>query len=562
MTEYIDHILSRISLIHLGLLTFFGIALLVGTISGKIFQKMRIPSVVGYIIVGIIIGQTGLKIVDKHMLEMLQPFNYFALGLIGFMIGGELKKNTLLKYGKQFLYILISEGVIAFIVVALLVTSLGMLFLPNIKIACSLGLLLGAIASATAPAATTDVLWENRSRGPLTSIIMGIVALDDGLSLFLFAVASSIAMSLMGDVHTGFLGMILFPLYEVGGAILLGVVAGWVHGIILKKWVDEEKILALSIGTVLLVLGVALAIKVDILLGAMALGAMMINYFPRKSKEVFSLVGKFTPPIYVLFFVLFGAKLDLNHMTIFMLLLAGAYLLGRTGGKMFGAYFGARMSGASKNIQRYLPLCLFSQAGVAIGLSILAGQRFPGELGNAIVVVITTTTFIVQIIGPICTKWGITKAGEVGLNVTEEDIIRMSKAEDVMDKDVPIIYENMFLAEILKVLGKSNNLYYPVVNHDKNLLGIISIDNVKNTFMATGLDSFLLAHDLMEPVVTQVAQDTSLKEVNEMLHNYSVEFIPVVDGSNVVIGMVEARAIHRYLAEKIIENQRLAEIPV
>lgn len=297
----------------------------------------------------------------------------------------------------------------------------------------------------------------------------------------------------------------------------------------------------------------------DILLAAMSLGVMIANYTPRKSKEVFKLVGRATPPIYVLFFVLFGAKLNLSQMTLPMVLLAVVYLIGRTGGKAIGSNIGARLSGATKAVQKYVPWCFFSQAGVAIGLSILAGQRFPGEIGNAIVVIITTTTFIVQIIGPISTKWAVTKAGEVGLNITEEDIVRKSKAKDIMDKDVPLIYENMSLSEILRIFSEKNNLYYPVVNTNKYLLGIITIDNIKNTLMTSVLDSFLLAHDLMEPVTAVTTPETPMQEVKELLSRYNLEYLPVVTEGGKVLGFLESRMINKIVSTKIIELQKQAE---
>lgn len=559
MLDQLSSVLSRVSSLHLSVLFLLGLALFGGTVGGRIFERIRVPQVVAYIIVGILIGQTGVKVVDRHVIEMLQPFNYFALGLIGFTIGGELKKKTLLKYERQFVYILLFEAITAFVVVSILVAVVGGFLLESKKLAWALGLVLGAIASATAPAATTDVLWQYKTRGPLTATILGIVALDDGLSLLLFAIASSVGLRLAGDVSSGVLGTILYPVYEIGGSVAIGALSGLVLSRFLRRCSEEDRILAFSIGTVLVVLGIAVIVNVDILLAAMALGVMITNYTPRKSKEVFRVVGKFAPPIYVLFFVLFGAKLNLGHMTLFMALLAVVYLVSRTSGKMLGANFGARISRAPKAIQKYLPFCLFSQAGVAIGLSILAGQRFPGEIGNAIVVIITATTFFVQIIGPPFTKWAVTKAGEVGLNITEEDIIRSTRAGDVMDKDVPVIYEDVSLSEILRVFGESANLYYPVVDADKHLLGIITIDNLKDTFAASGLQSFLLAHDLMEPAVAVTTPETPMSEVKEVIDSYNLEYLPVVTKENRVLGLLESRRIKRFISRKILELQRQAE---
>ncbi len=553
MLDNIAHIFTGLSTVHLNILFLLGLVIFGGTIGGRLFQKLKIPQVVGYIIIGIVLGQTGLNIVHERIIEIFRPFNYFALGLIGFMVGGELKKEVFARYGRQFLYILLSEGLTAFLFVSVFVFILAQFFIHNISLVLALSLLLGAIASATAPAATTDVLWEYRSRGPLTTTVLGIVALDDGLSLFLYAIVSSIALGLTGNGGADLLESIFLPLYQIFGALGVGVFCGFLLSKIIQRYGEEDRILTFSIGMVLLVLGLALLLDVDILLAAMGLGVMITNINPRKSKQVFGLVARVTPPIYVLFFVLFGAKLNIRHITIPILLIAIAYLIGRTGGKSLGAMFGARVSRADKSVQRYLPLCLFSQAGVAIGLSIFAAQRFPGKIGNVIVAVITTTTFVVQVIGPLMTRLAVIKAREAWKNITEDDLIKQTRAEDIMDKEVPLIYENMLLTEVLRVFAGSDHLYFPVVDAEHHLLGIITIDNIKDTFMVTELKKFLLAIDLMEPVIAKVSPETPMSEVKEILSRKNIEYLPVVDENNRVLGLIEQRMIQKFISRKIVE---------
>ena len=558
MPGELSHILGEISSFHLNILLLLGLALFGGTVGGRIFQKLRIPQVVGYIAIGIVLGQTGLKIVDENIISALQPFNYFALGLIGFMIGGELEREVFAKYGRQFIFILFAEGIGAFLAVSALTIVVGSFFL-DIKVAWALGLLLGAIASATAPAATTDVLWEYKTRGPLTTTVLGIVAMDDGLALMLFAIASSIAGTLVGHFSGSIFSVILRPLYEIFGSLVVGALSGIILWKILRRYSEKERLLTFTIGTVMLVLGISIAIDVDMLLSAMVLGAILVNFTPRKSRETFKLVERFTPPIYVLFFVLFGAKLNVSHLTLSMGLLALAYLLGRTFGKMLGANFGARISRAPKTVQKYLPYCLFSQAGVAIGLSLLAGQRFPADIGNTIVIIITTTTFIVQIIGPPFTKYAVSKAGEVGLNITEEDLMEKMKAADIMDENVPLIFENELLPKILKVFGETENLYYPVVDENRKLLGIITIDNLKDTFMTSELNNLLVAHDLMEPPVATVRKDIAMLDVKDIMNKYNIDYLPVVNENDEVVGFIESRRMHRKLSRKMLELQKQAE---
>ena len=180
------------------LILMLSIILLLGAMGGRLFQKLKIPQVVGYIVIGIIIGQSGLQLLRKEVITALDPVSQIALSLIGFLIGGELKLGVLKKYGKQFIGILLFEAIIPFIVVSIIVTVVSYLFTKDLNVSIALGLILGSISSATAPAATTDVLRENRTRGPLTTTVLGIVAMDDAVALILYAFSSSIASALLG----------------------------------------------------------------------------------------------------------------------------------------------------------------------------------------------------------------------------------------------------------------------------------------------------------------------------------------------------------------------------
>lgn len=560
MTGLIETIASKASLFQLNILFLIGLALFGGSIGGRIFQKLKIPQVVGYLIIGMLIGRIGLNIVDEHIIHVMEPFNYFALGLIGFMIGGELKKEVLVKYGKQFSYILLFEGIAAFLCVFVLVGMVGSFFFENVRMAWGMALLLGAISSATAPAATSSVLWEYKTRGPLTTTILGIVALDDALALSLFAISASIAAKIIGNGSAGIVFTILYPLYEIGGSILLGGVAGFILSKILTRYYSEsDKVLVFSIGTILLIIGMSLVLKLNMLLSSMTLGVIVVNFAWRISKDVFNIVKGFTPPIYVLFFVMVGASLNLHHLTTAVIAIIVVYLLGRTLGKMVGARLGARLAKAPKLVQDNLPLCLFDQAGVAIGLAIAAYHLFPGEIGNAVIIIITTTTFLVQLIAPPFIKYAVTRAGEVGLNITEEDLIKRAGVKDIMDKKLPLILENTPLSGVLKIFSSSGNLNYPVVDDQKVLLGIISVDSIRQTFMDTDIGQLLLAYDLMEPVHATIGPDAMMAEAKELLDKYNVDYLPVVDKDNKIAGLIERRMLHKLISTKMIELQKRVE---
>lgn len=559
MFELLNQILVKMQLIHFNVLLLLGMALFGGTVGGRLFQKLKIPQVVGYIVIGIFLGESGLKIVNHDVIETLQPFNYFALGLIGFMIGGELKKDILIKYGKQLMSILLFEGIAAFLSVTFFIGIVGGLLFGDYRLSWSLGLLLGAIASATAPATTTEVLKEYKTRGPLTRTILGIVALDDALALLLFAFAASIAGSLMNTGHESILKVFMQPLYVIGGAVGIGIIAGLILSNLLKKYSEAPRLLAFSIGIVLLVVGLSLTLGVDMLLAAMTLGVMVSNFVPKKSKETFKLVEGFTPPIYVLFFVLVGAKFNVSHITGPIIILGIVYLVSRTAGKSIGSYIGSRISGAPITIQKYLPLCLLTQAGVAIGLSILASHYFPGYIGNTIVVIITATTLILELVGPTLVKLAVTRAGEAGLNITEEEIIQYSRVEEFMDKKSPTIHENMHLTALLKLFSESDNLYYPVTNENRELKGIITVENLRKTFLDMDLNELLLAVDIMEPVIATTSSKSTVAEARAILHRYNIDYLPVVDENDVLEGFIERQKLNRFVTTQIIEVQKKAD---
>ncbi len=549
---------TKISWFHLNVLFLLGLALFGGTIGGRLFQKLRIPQVVGYIVIGILLGKTCLNIVDDKTIKALEPFNYFALGLIAFMIGGELRKEIFAKYGKQFLYILFSEGLSAFFVVSVLAGAVSFIFTHNLVQSISLGLVLGAIASATDAASTINVLWEYKAKGVLTTTVLGIVALDDGLSFLLFSIVASIVSVILGIETVSLMQSILHPIYEIFGSIIVGGFTGFILGYLIKRYTEEDRVLAFLIGGVLMTLGLAIALGVDMLLAAMALGVVVANYTPKRSKEAFHVVERFAAPIYVLFFVLVGAKLNVSHFNIIVLSLVVAYLIGRSLGKMIGAIFGAILSNGHKKLKKFLPLCLFSQASAAIGLSILAAQIFPEDLGSTIVAIVTLTTFVVQLIGPYFVRIAIINSGEAGLNITEDDLIEKISIKDVMDTNVPVIQEDMPVEKIISIVKKQDYLYYPVVNSKGQLDGSLTIEGIKNVLTLSDLGGFIVAQDIMEPISAYAREDDLLEDIIDDLHKF--EYLTVVDKDGKPIGVIESRRVKKYLSDKLMEMHHLSEL--
>jgi len=551
--EKLNLLIANISHFHLNMLLILGLALFGGTVGGRLFQKIKIPQVVGYILIGFFLGPSAVGLINAPMLQTLLPFSYFALGLIGFMIGGELNHETFRKYGAQLMVILLFEGIFAFIVVTALIGTIGSLFFPDTKMVWSLAVLLGAISSATAPAATTDVLWEYKAKGPLTTAVFGIVALDDVLAIMLFAIASSFVTNLLGLSNQNGLAAFLHPVYEIGGALVVGGISGLILVAVINHYHQKERMLVFLIGMVLFVLGFSVAVNVSMLLAAMTLGMIVANGAPSMSKEAFKIIKDFSPPVFILFFVLVGARLNLQSLNIAMLVLLLLYLAGRTGGKMLGAYWGAGLSHANDAVKKYLPFCLFSQAGVAIGLSLVASQSLNETMGSMIIVIITTTTFVVQLIGPPCVKYAITKAGEAGKNITEEDLVRAASVGELMDPQYPIIHENTPANIILDIFSKSPYTQYPVVDNQGKLIGIVNIDGIKNSLLFERSDQLLLAVDLKEPFQHTVSASATLFEAKNYMDQFRLGFLPVVNKDNIIIGGFDRRMYKKFISTKLMD---------
>ncbi|MBN2739025.1 MAG: cation:proton antiporter [Spirochaetales bacterium] len=559
MEHIINEVFEKISVMDFNILLFFGIILFLGSMGGRLFQKIRFPQVVGYLAIGIIIGQTGFHFITKELINTLHPVSNFALGIIGFMIGSELKIDVIKKYGKQFSTILLFESLTTFVFVTLLVFGVGFFLFKDVPTALSIALILGSISSATAPAATTDVLWENKTRGPLTTMVFGLVAMDDGVALLLFAITSSIASALLGLGASNPAASIVMLVYEIGGALLVGSITGFLLSRIIKSFLDEDRILVFSLSSLLLVIGLAQILQLNMILAAMSMGFFISNFAPRKSKETFQMIQKFSPPIYILFFVLVGAELNVANLSVLVIILAALYLVGRVAGKFLGAYLGARLSNASPRVKKYLGMCLMSQAGVAIGLAILAEKNFSGSIGDIIVIVLTATTFVVQLFGPPLVKLAAKKSGEVGLNKTEDDLLKTSVAKDLAYAGKASVLVNTKIKDLMKLFSENGINHYAVLDKEKKLQGIITLENLKTLIMTQSLNEFLVAHDIMEPVIRTCEMDTPAVIVREEMKKYKLPCLPVLDKDKAFVSLIEDNSIDKYISHQIWQLNKTIE---
>lgn len=545
---------------HLNIALLFGLIVLIGTLGSRLFQKAHIPQVVGCIVVGIFFGDI-FKIITTETIENLEPFTMFALGIIGFMIGGELRGDVFKKYGKQFFIILFAQGIGAFVLVAAATSWVAWFLTGSVNTAIAIGLVLGAIASATAPAATVNVLWEFKTRGPLTAAVLAVVALDDGLALLLYRIAATGAQALTDTGHEFSLGTTLLLFGEILGSILLGFAMGILLFYLLRIVKADEKILAFSIGSLSLIVGVSMMLGIDPILPAMTFGITIANVAPRQSKSLFGIVSRFSPPIYTAFFVLAGAHMQFGKITGGIVVMILVYTFFRAFGKIIGCWFGAKISDAPDVVRKYLGICLLPQAGVAIGLAILAGQQFNAELAPIIIMVVMTATFLMEILGPMCVKIGVKKAGEVGLNVTEEDLIKAYSVSDVFDDKPVSITEDLLLQEILEIFSTTDFVYYPVVDAKSRIIGIITIAGIKDLFANQNVAGWLLACDVAEPVQDKVTSDKPLEETFELMRHYDLEHLPVVaaEDDDRLVGVLDYRKANRKISAEVLRRREAAD---
>jgi len=543
------------------ILLLFGIGIFGGISGAWLFQRFNIPQVIGYIIIGLLIGETGLQVVKQSDILNLQSFNWFALGIIGFLVGGELKLEIFRKYAKQFTAILLGEGLGAFFLVGFPVFFIIFHITNSVSTALAAGIVLGAIASATDPASTINVLWEYRAKGVLTTALIATIALDDALAMALYGLGTSIAQILIGGPSQIF-KEILNIIKELFGSILAGVLAGLLTNFIIKHLdANKEKILTIAIGILLLVIGFSDAAGLDVILATMSMGVTLINLSPKRSEELFSLIKNFSVPIYVMFFVLVGARLNISNMPLWLWAIIIVYVIGRSLGKIFGSYAGAKWAKADKNVQKYTGIGLFAQGGVAIGLSIMASHHLSGikitetiSLGDMIIFGVTATTLIVQIIGPPLVKLAIQRAGEINRNITKDDIIDSLKVNDVMEKNLILVKAEETISKILQLFSSYDFLSYPVVNDKNMLLGTITLDNLKEVLTDQECWDWLVAEDVLIPLENNTIKDTPLKDAFIIMRTLGVEQIPIVESitNPQPVGILDTRKINKFLEQELI----------
>lgn len=546
----------------LGILFVLGIGLVGGLFGAWLFKKLHVPQVVGYLVLGVLMGESGFHLIRaNYIVTTLQPLNELAFGIIGFLVGGELHASIFKKYGKQFVAILLGEGLLAFLLVGIPSTVIIYFVVHSWVLAIAAGVVFGAIASATDPASTIDVLWEYRSAGVLTTAIIAIVALDDALAMTLYGIGTSTAQILTS--HEGsVLREVLQTLMQLGGAVLLGLIGGFVLNRIVRH-AKTDKALGVAVGFILLTISISIYLKLDVILSTMAIGVALCNLAPNRSKELFRVVRSFSTPIYILFFVLVGARLKLTGMPLWVWGLVITYVVARSAGKLFGSKLGGRISKADKSVQDNLGLALFAQGGVAVALAIQASRHLENiqvgdmSLGQIVVFTVTATTLIVQLAGPLFTKLAVKRAGEIGRNVTEEDVIDSFSVQDVMDGTILPMDVNMPLRQAIDLFSQSDASAYPVVLPDGTIDGLVTFDDLKESLINQDCWDWLVVEDIMQPCPELLFPASELKQVLHDMHMMQAEVLPVVQAKDSTrpIGLLDVRRARRVIREELVRRQ-------
>lgn len=411
-------------------------ALFVGLMLSRLAKKVGLPAVTAYIIAGVLIGPSilgklgidGISFISEQVVGTYDIICDVALGYIAFMIGNEFRTSQLKKIGKAATVIGILQAVFTTLVVD--AALIGLHFLIPDKFPLSAAITLGAIAAATAPAATLMVVKQYKAKGTLTDILLPIVALDDAVGLMIFAVSFGVARSL-GAGNADVVSVLVEPILEVVLSLALGFVMGILLNFFEKFFNSRAKRMSISVAFVFATVALSM-ISFDIggvhigfssLLVCMMLGTVFCNMC-HFSEEFMDRVDRWATPILVLFFVISGAELDLSVFGDIIIVLVGVvYVIARSLGKCFGASLSARSVKCDKNIVRYLGVTLLPQAGVALGMAIKANAEggLPTEAGVIVQNITLFAVLIYEIFGPMLTKIALTKAGDIDPSRLEEE---------------------------------------------------------------------------------------------------------------------------------------------
>ncbi len=426
------------------------VALAAGLLLSRPAKLLKLPAVTSYLIAGILIGPfvlgriglPGLGFISEMNVKDYSIFCDVALGFIAFTIGNEFRLPQLKKIGKQATVIGIFQALVTAVLVDIVLVALHFA-MPDV-LSIEMAITLGAIATATAPAATLMVVRQYKAKGKLTDILLPVVALDDAVGLIIFAVSFGIAKG-MSSGSIDIFSVLVNPLIEIVLSILLGTVIGIIFSVAEKFFHSRSKRLSMSITIVLLTVAISMCdfhvgpvhIAFSSLLVCMMVGTMFCNICDF-SADIMDRIDRWTAPLFILFFVLSGAELDLSVFGNGIIVLIGiVYIIARSAGKCLGAYSSAKFTKCDDSITKYLGITLLPQAGVAIGMSMQASS-LPGS-GDVIRNITLFAVLIYELVGPTLTRMALIKAGDIELKPLT--IVRKDEHGRILDKKIRAIRE-------------------------------------------------------------------------------------------------------------------------
>ena len=398
-------------------------ALVAGLLMSRAAKPLNLPAVTAYLVAGLIIGPfcigrldiAGLGFNSLEQVGAMDIISQTALGFIAFAIGNEFRLKDLKTMGRAAITVGILQAVITTVLVDCALIALH-LVLPSV-ISLSSAITLGAIAAATAPAATLMVVRQYKAEGPLTKLLLMVVAIDDAVGLVLFSVSFGIASALETGTISA-VSVILEPVIEIGASAVLGALAGYALHFLEKYFHSRSKRLSLAVAFVLLTVGFSqkkfniggVHVGFSLLLVCMVTGTIFCNIC-ETSEELMARIERWTAPLNMLFFILSGAELNLTVLANPMVILIGVvYIIFRSVGKIGGAYASCRMEKTTPVIQKYLGITLLPQAGVALGMALTAANLSDGQMVRSVVLF---SVLVYELVGPTLTKWSLFKAGEI-----------------------------------------------------------------------------------------------------------------------------------------------------
>lgn len=384
-------------------LFYLAVAMLAGLLMTRVTRLVKLPNVTAYLIAGVLIGPCVLKLVPEAELNNFSIITEAALGFIAFSIGDQFKLSSLKALGKSALIITALESLGAVVVVMSITLLLG--FDPIVCV------MLGALSASTAPAATLLIVRQYKTSGPLTDMLLPVVAADDATGLIAYSICVNIALGMVNHDPFSVTNTILIPLVDIVLALLVGALIGFTLALSNKYFKSHTNRMSLAIAAVFLGVGVADHFGLSNLLLCMAMGAVYVN-LRDDAERVLGCIDDWTYPLFMLFFVISGAELNLATLPK-VGLIGIIYIFARFGGKFLGSWIGGTITHQPPVVKDNIGWALMPQAGVAIGMATMALAQLPLEYGQQIQTVILSATLVYEIVGPIASKNALKRAGEI-----------------------------------------------------------------------------------------------------------------------------------------------------